>query len=94
MTFKELSTPSELIIQEVASQATTTVLVSDLTDKLLQFTRDVLVEDYKLFMQIALVLCSVPLKCSALVELLNKVIRQKDRIWTFCDKLKPKQAAL
>ena len=94
MTSKGLSTPNELIIQEVSSQATTTVLVSDLTDQLLQFTRDMLVENYELFMQIAFVLCSVPLKRSALIELLNKVIRQKDRIWTFCDKLKPERAAL
>ncbi len=90
----EVLARSELVTQKVAIQATTAILANQLTDDALLSTMDVIDEDYDLFMEIATLLCSNPLKRSLLFKLVKKVVRQKERIFAHREELKSDRAAL
>ena len=80
--------------QHDATQATTAFLVTGLTDNFLRRSLDVLEEDYDLFMQIAILLCSEPLKRSQVQKIIHNVIRQKEIVLAHCEDLNKERATL
>ena len=85
---------SDVAISTVATQATTAFLMTELTDKLLRRSVDVLAQDYDVFMQVAILLCSDPLKRSHVQTVIKNVLDQKEIIWARCQKLKMERATL